>query len=338
MPLGFKPGHRARASRGRLSPFRTLSIVLLAIALSATAGGFAYFIPAAVTAWNATAQVVSVPSPSPTGLLFSPSPSPSPASEGAFTVLLLGSDDDSKFFADHVLTQSMILVRVVPATKEVTMLSIPRDLYAHLSTGGFAKIDAAYSYGGAGAAIATVQQDFNVHIDDYIWVGLIGLIKVIDAIGGIDIVTTNPVLDDYYPSDVYGGSPYETQRVAVLAGPQHLDGIHAMEYVRSRHGDLQSDFGRSKRQQQVLVAIRLKAKQLAPEDIPALATAIGGELKTSIGLDRVARLIPLAASFDNPDSIRQIVLVPPYTHGGGPGGSITPNWNLILPLVHQYFP
>ena len=334
MPLGFKPGHRARASRGRLSPFRTLSIVLLAIALSATAGGFAYFIPAAVTAWNATAQVVQVPSPSPTGILFSPSPSPSPQSEGAFTVLLLGSDDDSKFFSDHVLTQSMILVRVVPATKEVTMLSIPRDLYVQ----GYGKIDGAYSYGGAGAAIAVVQQNFRVHVDDYIWVGLLGLIKVIDAIGGIDVVTTNPVLDDYYPSDVYGGSPYETQRIAVLAGPQHLDGLHAMEYVRSRHGDLQSDFGRSKRQQQVLVAIRQKAKLLAPGDIPALAAAIGGELKTSIGLDRVARLIPLAASFDNPDSIRQIVLVPPYTHGGGPGGTITPNWNLILPLVHQYFP
>ena len=336
MPLGFKPGHRARASRGRLSPFRTLTIALLAIALSATAGGFAYFIPAAVTAWNATAQVVNVPSPSPATILFSPSPSPSqaPQSEGAFTVLLLGSDDDSKFFADHVLTQSMILVRVVPATKEVTMLSIPRDLYVQ----GYGKIDGAYSYGGAGAAIAVVQQNFRVHVDDYIWVGLLGLIKVIDAIGGIDVVTTNPVLDDYYPSDVYGGSPYETQRVAVLAGPQHLDGLHAMEYVRSRHGDLQSDFGRSKRQQQVLMAIRQKAKQLAPGDIPALAAAIGGELKTSIGLDRVARLIPLAASFDNPDSIRQIVLVPPYTHGGGPDGSITPNWSLILPLVHQYFP
>jgi LCP family protein required for cell wall assembly len=228
----------------------------------------------------------------------------------------------------------MILVRVAPATKEVTMLSIPRDLYVQ----GYGKIDGAYSYGGAGAAIAVVQQNFRVHVDDYIWVGLLGLIKVIDAIGGIDVVTTNPVLDDYYPSDVYGGNPYEYQRVAVLAGPQHLDGIHAMEYVRSRHGDLQSDFGRSKRQQQVLMAIRQKAKQLSPGDIPALAAAIGGELKTSIGLDRVARLVPLAASFDNPDSIRQIVLVPPYTHGGGPGGSVVPNWNLILPLVHQYFP
>jgi LCP family protein required for cell wall assembly len=331
----MRPGHRARRSRGRLSPLRTITLAALAIALSAVAGGFAYFLPAAVTAANATGVVVNVPSPSPASILFSPSPSPSPVTQGGpFTVLLLGSDDDSKFSADHVLTQSMILVRVVPATKEVTMLSIPRDLYVE----GYGKIDGAYSYGGAGAAIAVVQQNFHVHIDDYIWVGLLGLIKVIDAIGGIDVVTSNPVMDDYYPADIYGGYPYDFERVAVLAGPQHLDGIHAMQYVRSRHSDLQSDFGRSKRQQQVLQAIRLKSKQLAPADIPAMAAAIGGELKTSIKLDRVAQLVPLAATFDNPDSIHQVLLLPPYTHGGGPGGSVLPNWNLIIPLVHQYFP
>ena len=340
MPLGIRPGHRARASRGRLSPFRTIALCVLAIALSAVAGGFAYFIPAAATAIQQTGQVVKVPSPSP-DLLITPSPSPSPRPQvqgSPITVLLLGSDDDSKFNADHVLSQSMILVRVEPATKKVTMLSIPRDLYVQFWVGGQGKIDAAYSYGGPGGAIATVAQDFHVHIDDYIWVGLLGLVKVIDAIGGIDVVTSNPVMDDYYPQDIFSTYPYDYQRVAVLAGPQHLDGIHAMQYVRSRHGDLQSDFGRSQRQQQVLLAIRQKSKQLSPEDIPALANAIGGELKTSISVDRVGQMVPLAASFDSPDSIQQIVLLPPYTHGGGPGGSVIPNWGLILPLVHQYFP
>jgi LCP family protein required for cell wall assembly len=307
--------------------------------MSAVAGGLAYFIPAAQLAIESTGAVVHVtPSPS---MLFSPSPSPSASPvpiTGAFTVLLLGSDDDSKFNADHVLTQSMILVRVVPSTKEVTMLSIPRDLYVHLSTGGSAKIDGAYSYGGPGAAIATVEQDFNVHIDDYIWVGLLGLIKLIDALGGVDVVTSNPVFDDYYPADVIDPWPYDYQRVAVLAGPQHLDGLQAMQYVRSRHGDLQSDLGRSQRQQQVLIAIRQKAKQLSPEDLPRISEAIGGELKTSIGISKVAQMLPLAASFDNPDAIQQIILASPYTHGGAPGGSLYPNWNAILPLVHQYFP
>jgi LCP family protein required for cell wall assembly len=313
---------------------------LLAVALSAASGGFAYFVPAAVLAFQDSGQGVAVRTPSPTSLLTPPaSSSPAaPAQVGAFTVLLLGSDDDSKFSSDHVLTQSMILVRVIPSTKRVIMLSIPRDLYVPLSVGGTAKIDGAYSYGGPGAAIATVEQNFGVHVDDYIWVGLLGLIRLIDAIGGVDVVTSHPVMDDFYPADVFSSYAYDYQRVAVLAGAQHLDGIHAMQYVRSRHGDLQSDFGRSQRQQQVLLAIRQKAKQIKPEDIPSLATAIGSELKTSINVTRVGALLPLAGSLDDPNAITQIVLLPPYTHGGGPGDSIVPNWGLILPLVHQYFP
>jgi LCP family protein required for cell wall assembly len=309
--------------------------------LSSVAGGICYFMPAAQLAIESTGQVL--PTPSPSDLVLSPSPtqnSPSPATPtGAFTVLLLGSDDDSKFTSEHVLTQSMILVRVVPSTKQVTMLSIPRDLYVRLSTGGYGKVMDAYSYGGAGAAIATVSQNFGVKINDYIWIGLLGLVKLIDAIGGIDVVTSHPVLDDYYPADVYGGWPYDYERVAVLGGPQHLNGIQAMQYVRSRHGDLQSDFGRSQRQQEVLTAIRKKAKQLSPEDLPGISTILGKEMKTSISITEVAGMLPLVASFDSPDSIRQLFLLPPYTHGCGcPQTYVNPDWGAILPLVHQYFP
>jgi LCP family protein required for cell wall assembly len=341
--LGVVPGRRARASRRRLNPLRSLVITALAVALAAASGGLSYFLPAAMIAFQSSGQGIgAIPSPSPTQILFSPSPSASAAptvtTSGAFTVLLLGSDDDSKFSGDRVLTQSMILVRVVPSTKSVTMLSIPRDLWAPLATGGSGKMDWAYSYGGPRAAIATIESDFGVHINDYIWVGLLGLIRVIDVIGGVDVVTSNPVLDDYYPQDINTNSTYGYQRIAVLGGPQHLDGVHALQYVRSRHNDLQSDFGRSRRQQQVLLAIRAKSKQLSPADVPQLAQAIGGEIKTSISLDRVAELLPLASSFDNPNNIRQIVLASPYTHGGAPDGSLWPNWGGILPLVHQYFP
>jgi hypothetical protein len=48
-------------------------------------------------------------------------------------------------------------------------------------------------------------------------------------------------------------------------------------------------------------------------------------------------MVPLAATFDDPDSIRQITLGSPYSRGGAPSGSLWPNWGLILPLVHQYF-
>src|SRR5260370_408053 len=191
----------------------------------------------------------------------------------------------------------------------------------------------AYSYGQAGGAIATVERDFGVHVDEYIWIGLLGLVKLIDAIGGIDVVTSNPVLDDYYPQDILSTFPYDYQRVAVLAGPQHLDGIHAMQYVRSRHNDLQSDIGRSKRQQQVLLAIRKKAKQVSSTDVPSIAVALGGEIQTSNRLHPPPPVIPLAAPLHNPDPLSSVVMLPPLWHGGGPGGSLTPNWGAISYFV-----
>jgi LCP family protein required for cell wall assembly len=306
--------------------------------VSVAAGGFAYFLPAVQEALDATSQVVSVASPTPTPTGAAPSAQPTPRVPGTFTVLLLGSDNDSKFIADHVLTQSMIVVRFNPSTKKVVMLSIPRDLWVPLSTGGIGKIDGAYSYGGAGAAIATVENNFGIHIDDYIWIGLAGLVHVIDAIGGVDVVTSHPVLDDFYPKDLGSGDPYAYQRVAVLAGPQHMSGTNALEYVRSRHNDIQSDFGRSERQQQVLLALRSKAAGIKAEDVPSLAASLKGQIKTSMNLQRIVTLLPIVATLDL-KNIQQIVLLAPYTHGCGcPDGYVVPVWGQILPLVHQYFP
>ena len=323
---------RATAAGWQIRLLPGVATLIVGLVLAAGSGALAYFLPAIITGVQATGQSVVTTLPSPL------SPSATPVAVGAFTVLLLGSDDDAKFDPNHVLTQSMILVRVDPAAKSVTMLSIPRDLWVPLSVGGTAKIDGAYSYGGAKAAIATVQNNFHVHIDEYVWVGLKGLIKLIDAVGGVDIVASNPVMDDYYPNDL-SGNPYGYKRVAVLPGPQHLDGTNALEYVRSRHGDLEGDFGRSQRQQQVLLAIREKAKQLNAADLPDLAVTFSGELKTSMGIGRVRELLPLAGSLD-PQAIRQIVLLSPYTDIGNIDAQsvVVPHWNLILPLVSQYFP
>jgi LCP family protein required for cell wall assembly len=313
-------------------------MAVIAVALSSAAGGFAYFLPAIQEALDATNVSVVVPSPTPSPSISTGTTTPTPPHPpGAFTVLLLGSDNDTKFHG-AVLTQSMIIVRFNPASKRVTMLSIPRDLWVPLSTGGTDKIDGAYSYGGASAAIATVQNNFGIHIDAYIWIGLAGLINVIDQIGGIDVVTQAPVFDDFYPHDIGPGDPYQYLRVAVLAGPQHLNGTLALEYVRSRHNDLQSDFGRSARQQIVLLALRAKAAGISAEDVPALAAALKGQIKTNMSLSRIATLLPLAGGIDL-KNIQQVVLLPPYTHGCGCAqGYVIPVWGAILPLVHQYFP
>src|SRR5436309_4443718 len=304
--------------------------------LSGTAGAAAYFFPVVVAGVGQTGQTVVVPPSRSPGVQAMPAPSAAPGTP--FTVLLLGSDDDGK--NQSPLTQSMILIRVEPATKHVTMLSIPRDLWVPLSTGGSAKIDAAYSYGGAAAAIATVERNFHVHIDEYAWIGLKGLIRMIDELGGVDVIVTNPVLDDFYPDDIDVTYLYGYKRVAILPGPQHLDGSHALQYVRSRHDDIQGDFGRSQRQQQVLLALKSKAATLNAANLPDIVNALKGEFKTSMGLDRVRSLLGVASTFDIA-KVRQIVLLPPtYTSYGQISGQsvILPHWAQILPVVKANFP
>jgi LCP family protein required for cell wall assembly len=209
-----------------------------------------------------------------------------------------------------------------------------------LSSGGEAKIDAAYSNGGPAAAIATVERNFQVHVDDYAWIGLKGLIRLIDQVGGVDLVVSNPVLDDFYPDDIDSTSRYGYKRVAVLPGAQHLDGRSALQYVRSRHNDVQGDFGRSQRQQQVLIALKAKAQTLNAANLPDIVTALQGEFKTSMDLTRVRELIGMANAFDL-SNVKQIVLLPPtYTSYSfiDEQSVVLPNWDAILPLVRQNFP
>jgi len=319
---------RKRTSRAPASPIRIALLTALGFLLSGLVGAGAYFLPLVLTAAQQTNR-----EPAPVTTADPPAPG------SPFTILLLGSDNDTKFTKDKVLTQSMILVRVNPGTKAVTMLSIPRDLWVPLSTGHSAKIDLAYQEGGAKAAIDTVAANFKVKIDDYAWIGLKGLVQLIDRLGGIDVVTTNPVLDDFYPADLLGGDPYAYQRVAVLAGPQHLDGVHALEYVRSRHNDIREDFGRSERQQQVLLAIRDRTAGLGLADLPDLATTFSGEFQTSLSLVRLRELLPIARDF-KPAGVHQVFLPPPYTASAAIEGqdALQANWALILPLVRLSFP
>ena len=335
-----------RRHRGRRSRVFLGFLIAFGFVVSGAVGAVAYFMPAIVTAIQDTGHTIdrNIPTAKPSA---DASASASPAATAQpveappgqpFTVLLLGSDNDAKF-GGTVLTQSMILARVNPTTRQVVMESIPRDLWVPLSSGGSAKIDAAYLHGGASASVATVEEDFHIHIDHYAWIGLLGLVNLINQVGGIDVVATNPVMDDFYPADLTGKDPYAYERVAVLPGPQHMDGMQALMYVRSRHGDLRSDFGRSQRQQQVLLALRAKAKLLGIADLPDIATAMANDFSTDMSIPEIASLLPIASSVQL-QNVHQVILASPYTSTGELDNEdvLLPNWNLILPETHKYFP
>jgi LCP family protein required for cell wall assembly len=312
------------------------SFVAAGFLVSIVAGVALYFLPAIQVALRDTGQVNT--SLGGTAQLKPVSASENLSSRSPFTLLLLGSDSDSKFNGDF-LTQSMILTRVDPATHHVTMLSIPRDLWVRLCTGGNGKIDQAFLHGGAQCAIQTVERDLRVHVDYYAWIGLQGLVSVLNELGGVNVIANNPVMDDYYPADLSGGNPYDYQRILVLPGAQHMSGTLALEYVRARHDDAYGDFARSQRQQQILIALRAKTKHMSIADIPSLATSLGSNFQTDMSIGQVSGLLPIAGSVPL-GSITQVVLLPPYTSTAYVGGqdALMPNWSLIRPEVAKYFP
>lgn len=213
----------------------------------------------------------------------------------SWNILLLGSDDDRKYTFPAVLTQVMMVIHIDPIHNTVSMVSIPRDSWVKVpELGAMHKIDQAFFLGAVQKnsfedavrlARLTVEKDYGIPIDRYAWVGLSGFASVIDTLGGVDVDLAHPLLDDNYPDDTQTNTqdPYALKRLYLVPGPQHLNGLQALEYVRSRHADLVGDIGRTERQQQVLAALKKKLDLGSIiGHLPALINNLTGKVYTDL--------------------------------------------------------
>lgn len=195
-----------------------------------------------------------------------------PKDANGFTnILLLGEGDDDHEGTD--LTDTVMVASLDPdKTKSAVLISIPRDTYA-LSTEkmGKGRINSLYrdykiSLERKGMkepeASAEALRQLNTEVGTLLGLTIHGSVKVnfsgfteaVDAVGGIDIVVPEDLVDTQYPGPNY---TYET--FSIGKGPQHLDGATALKYARSRHST--SDFSRSARQQQLIAALAAKVKE-----------------------------------------------------------------------------
>ena len=147
-----------------------------------------------------------------------------------------------------------------------------------------------------------------IPIDYYAVMDLDGFVKMIDAVGGIDVVNPS-VIDD----PVYATPAGQIIGFHLAAGPQHLDGDQALAYVRSRHGADNSDWARSSRQQQVLVALLHKMAQ--PSELlalPGLISTLGSSVTTNFPAGQVADYVAIGQNVPS-QNFTDVVLGPPYT-------------------------
>jgi LCP family protein required for cell wall assembly len=263
-------------------------------------------------------------------------------------ILLLGSDTDQKFNPNSILTQTIMIVSVNPYQKKIYMISIPRDFWikipGYTQNGGYSKFDTASEIGGIALTRQLVEQYFGIKIDYYAWIGLKGFIKLIDTFGGVNVVPTHPVLDWSYPNDLTGNPNllYSSINLYISGAPQYMTGSRALEYVRSRHGDLMGDFGRSKRQQQVLRILKDKLDNPSTiSEIPSLFNNLSSIVRTDMTIPEVLSLAKIALALKN-TKIQSIILSPPdYSSIGNAGYPIQsvvfPNWQKINSLFLKLY-
>lgn len=258
-------------------------------------------------------------------------------------ILLLGIDRrPGEAFISR--TDSMMLASIDPESKSISILSIPRDLYVQIPGYGSDRINTAMVYGaqgnnplgGAALAMQTVEYNLGVPVHHYAMVDFSAVTRGVDALGGIDINVPYTINDPTYPDMNYGYDP-----LYVPAGLHHMDGVLALKYARTRHGD--SDIHRAARQQQVVLAVRNKALALGIADLltraPILYQQLESGMMTDLSLDQLIKLGRLGSDIPT-ENIRNEVLgfdyVSSYRTPGGASVLILDN-QAAAPLIQSLF-
>lgn len=271
-----------------------------------------------------------------------PTSSPSPETERK-NILIMGIDRrPGEPFISR--TDTMMLASIDPESDEISILSIPRDLYVVIPGRGQERINTAFVYGSAGnnpaggaqLAMQTVEYNLGVPVHEYVLVDFSAVTKGIDAIGGIDINVPYEIYDPTFPNMDYGYDP-----LYIPAGLQHMDGATALKYARTRHQD--NDFQRAHRQQQVIMAVRQKVLGLGLPELlrqaPFLYQQINNGIRTDLSLDEIIGLATATAGISS-ENIRTEVLDQNYvmSYRTPEGASVlVPLNEQIAPLIEELF-
>lgn len=220
-----------------------------------------------------------------------------------------------------LLTDTIIIASIKPSTEEVALISIPRDLVVQIPGYGWRKINHANAFGevqnpdhGGELASQVISQTFNIPIHYYIRVDFAGFENVIDDLGGITIEVENLLDDKRFP--ILGKETATTseryEHLYVEPGRVKMDGELALKYARSRQakGIEGSDFARSKRQQQVLLAVKDKGLSLGtlanPIKISRLMDTLAKHLSTNLEVWEILRFFNIGKNINGDNVIRRV--------------------------------
>jgi LCP family protein required for cell wall assembly len=183
-------------------------------------------------------------------------------------------------------SDTIMVIRLDPATKRSAVLSFPRDLWVKIPGHGTQRINGAYRRDDPQLLIDTIKAEFDLNIDHFIQIDFCAFQRLVKGIGGVSVPLPYPVRDD------------STGLNILEAGCHSFDGDEALKYVRSRHfeyedaegnwhEDPSSDLGRIARQQDFLrrtLTAALKQNVLKPKIITSLYASYRDDLVIDTGM------------------------------------------------------
>jgi len=233
-------------------------------------------------------------------------------------------------------TDSIILMNITPRTLDVTMLSIPRDVFIQVPGYGEQRINTINvlgeqetpDTGGPALVKASLQESFGVEVDRYVRLDFDAFVELVDAVGGVTIDVPKRIVDYEYPTP--DGA---TVQIEFEPGRQKMDGERALQYARTRHQD--DDYQRAARQQQVVDALVRKLTnplQIVhwPRVVYVLRTHTDTDLTVWNMLEAGPALL-LGWSGREERVLNREDLI------GMADGYVVPNYDAILPWISERF-
>ncbi|MEC4813085.1 MAG: LCP family protein [Scytonema sp. PMC 1069.18] len=198
------------------------------------------------------------------------------------------------------LADVMLLIRFDPENKKLIMLSIPRDTRTEIDGYGTKKINSTNVLGGPALTAKTVSNLLEgVGIDRYIRINVLGVAKLIDALGGVTV---------YVPKDMKYTDESQHLFINLKAGKQHLNGDQALQLLRFRH-DENGDIGRIQRQQMVMRALMDQSLNPATlTQLPKILNVVKDNIDTNLTVEELLALMGFGVRTNR--SNMQMMMVP----------------------------
>lgn len=216
---------------------------------------------------------------------------------GIFNIAFFGVDARDGSLGKGNRSDTIMICSIDMDSHEVKLISIYRDTYLNLGNDSYKKCNAAYALGGPEQAIGMINMNTDMYITDYITVGFEGLMKAVDALGGIEMEITETEMThlNNYQSTMAEEMGIEYTPVT-SSGKQNLNGLQATAYCRIRYGG-GDDFRRAQRQRDVLTAMIEKGKKSSIGTLTNAMNAVLPSVRTSLDVEDIIPVLGMIADY-----------------------------------------